>query len=61
MFLDCKECKNCEEREKNLSDKMNNLLTDLNISFKDGERTSIIRIKNVFNAIIEAYLEKTKE
>ncbi len=61
MFLNCKECKNCEEREKNLSDKMNNLLADLNNSFKDGERTALIRFKNIFNAIINAYLEKVND
>lgn len=61
MWLSCKECKNCDEREQRLSEKMKNLLSDLNLSFKDGEKTAIISLKNVFNALIDSYLSLEKE
>lgn len=61
MWLSCKECKNCDEREQRLSEKMKNLLSDLNLSFKDGERAAIISLKNVFNALIDSYLSIEKE
>lgn len=56
-FLECKDCKNCEEREKNIMEGMQKLLLDLNESYEAGERLALKRSQHVFNRIIDVYLE----
>lgn len=60
MMLDCKDCKSCSEREDELSRKMDDLLGDLNIAFKDGQRRSLTELKRIFNAVIDVSIESIK-